>query len=184
METIAPTPSKTAIKWALISFLTSIIITYVFQFLKVDINSPVKYVNYIFFIAFLLLSQKEYKDQLGGFVTFGQAFIEGLLFSIFSGIMIAIFTYIYFTILSPEVWEQAMAASQQKLEAAGNLSSEQIEAAMGITRKYGVIIATVGVIIGTPIMGAIVALIGAAIFKKERTLFDIEQVGNNFSDPA
>ena len=32
-----------------------------------------------------------------------------------------------------------------------------------------------GILIGTPITGAIIALIGAAIFKKERTLFDIEQ---------
>ncbi|MCR8560513.1 DUF4199 domain-containing protein [Mucilaginibacter sp. BJC16-A38] len=184
METIAPTPSKTAFKWALISFVTSIVLTYLYQFLKLDVNSPVKYVNYIFFITFLILSQKEYREQLGGFVTFGQAFVEGLLFSVFSGIMIAIFTYIYFTILSPDVWEQAMTASQQKLEAAGNLSSEQIESAMGITRKYGVIIATVGVIIGTPILGAIISLIGAAIFKKERSILDIEQANTNFSDPV
>ncbi|ASU34484.1 DUF4199 domain-containing protein [Mucilaginibacter xinganensis] len=185
MESITtPTPSKVALKWALIGVLASIVLTYVYQFLNIDANSPVKYVNYLFFILFLILSQKEFRDQLGGFVTFGQAFVEGLLFSVFYGIMVAIFTYIYFSFLSPSVWEQALAASQQKLEAGGNLSAEQIESAMNITRKYGVIIATVGIIIGTPIMGAIVALIGAAIFKKERSLFDMEQSDNNYTDPA
>jgi hypothetical protein len=184
MENVTPVPTagKVAIKWALINFVTSVILTYAFQFLKLDMNSPAKYVNYLFFIAFLILGQKEFRDQLGGFITFGQAFVEGLLFSVFSGILIAIFTYIYFTILSPAVWEQAMTVSQQKLEAGGNLSAEQIETAMGITRKYGVIIATVGIMIGTPIFGAIVALIGAAIFKKDPTISDIEQA--NYSDPA
>jgi hypothetical protein len=138
----------------------------------------------IIFIGFLLIGQKEYRDQMGGFVTFGQAFVEGLLFSVFAGIVIGIFTYIYFSILSPAVWTQALAAQQQKLDAAGNLTQAQIEGAMNITRKYGVLIATVGIIIGTPIMGAIVALIGAAIFKKERSILDIEQSSDSYIDPA
>ncbi|HEY0244040.1 MAG TPA: DUF4199 domain-containing protein [Mucilaginibacter sp.] len=175
------TPSSVAIKWTLIGFITSVVLTFVYQFAKIDVNSPVKYINYVFFIAFLILSQKEYREKLGGFVTFGQAFVEGLLFSVFYGILIAIFTYIYFTILSPAVWEQAMNASQQKLEAAGTMSSDQIESTMNITRKYGVIIAVVGIIIGTPIMGAVVSLIGAAIFKKERSPFDVQ---DNTIDPV
>ncbi|MDB5091241.1 MAG: hypothetical protein JWR09_5235 [Mucilaginibacter sp.] len=184
MESTAPTPSKVAIKWALIYVIVSIVLTYAYQFLNIALDSPVKYIGYVVFIALLLLGQKEFRDQLGGFVTFGQAFVEGLLFSVFAGIMIGIFTYIYFTILSPGVWVQALAAQQQKLEAGGNLSSEQIEAAMGVTRKYGALIATVGIIIFTPIMGAIIALIGAAIFKKERSILDIEQSNDNYTDPA
>lgn len=182
MESTAPTSSKVAIKWALINVLVSIVLTYVFQFLNLALDSPVKYITYVVFIALLLLGQKEYRDQLGGFITFGQAFVEGLLFSVFVGIMIGIFTYLYFTILSPAVWAQALAAQQQKMEATGNLSSEQVETAMGITRKYGALIASVFIVILTPIMGAIVALIGAAIFKKERSIADIEN--SNYTDPA
>ncbi|WP_295798063.1 DUF4199 domain-containing protein [Mucilaginibacter sp.] len=183
MENVAPSPSSVAIKWALIGFFVSIVITYAFQLLNVDVNSPVKYISYVFFIAFLLLGQKEFKDKLGGFVTFGQAFLEGFLFSVFYGIMVAIFTYIYFTMLSPAVWDQAMNAAQKNLEAKGTLSSDQIESAMNISRKYGILIAVVGVAIGTPIMGAIIALIGAAIFKKERSPLDMVQ-DSNYSDPA
>ncbi|MCO5947735.1 DUF4199 family protein [Mucilaginibacter sp. RT5R15] len=97
--------------------------------------------------------------------------------------MVAIFTYIYFTMLSPAVWDQAMNAAQKNLEAKGTLSSDQIESAMNISRKYGILIAVVGVAIGTPIMGAIIALIGAAIFKKERSPLDMVQ-DSNYSDPA
>lgn len=183
MESTATTPSKVAIKWAIIYVLISIVLTYVFQFLGLALDSPVKYVTYLVFIGLLLIGQKEYRDRLGGFVTFGQAFVEGLLFAVFSGIMIGIFTYIYFSILSPEMWTQTLAAQREKMEAGGNLSAEQVDKAMEITSKYGVMIAAVAIIIVTPIMGAVVALIGAAIFKKERSVLDIEQ-STDYTDPA
>ena len=184
MESTAPTPSKVAIKWAVINVLASIVLTYVFQFLNLALDSPIRYISYVVFIGLLLLGQKEFRDQLGGFITFGQAFVEGLLFSVFSGIMMCIFTYVYFAILSPAAWEQVLSAQQTKLEAAGTLSAEQVETAMGVTRKYGVLISAVFIVIGTPIMGAIIALIGAAIFKKERSILDIEQSNDNYTDPA
>ena len=46
---------------------------------------------------------------------------------------------------------------------------------MEITRKYGVLFTAIGTAIGTPIVGAIISLIGAAIFKKERSPYDIAQ---------
>jgi len=181
MENVSP--SKPAMKWTLIGFFVSVILTYIWQFAHISLESPVKYISYILFIAFLVMSQKEYRGLRGGYMTFGQAFVEGLLFAVFYGILSAIFSYIYMTILSPQVWEQAMVASQQKLEAAGNLSSEQIESAMAISRKYGILIAVVVIILGTPFMGAIVSLIGAAVLKKDPQPLDISQ-NNNYSDPA
>jgi uncharacterized membrane protein len=183
MENVAPSPSSVAIKWALIGFLASVVLTYVIQFLNLDVNSPVKYLSYVFFIAFLLLGQKEFKDKLGGFMTFGQGFVEGLLFSVFYGILVAIFTYIYFSILSPAVWAQAMDVAQKNLEAKGTLSSDQIETAMNFSRKFGILVAVVIIAIGTPFFGAIISLIGAAIFKKERSPLDMVQ-DSNYSDPA
>ncbi|MGZ3873399.1 MAG: DUF4199 domain-containing protein [Mucilaginibacter sp.] len=183
MESTPTTPSKVAFKWAVIYVLISIVLTYVFQFLGLALDSPVKYVTYLVFIGLLLIGQKEYRDRLGGFITFGQAFVEGLLFAVFSGIMIGIFTYIYFSILSPEMWTQTLAVQREKMEAGGNLSAEQVDKAMEITTKYGVMIAAVVIIIVTPIMGAVIALIGAAIFKKERSLLDIEQ-SKEYTDPA
>lgn len=183
MENVAPSPSSVAIKWALIAFLVSVVITYAIQLLGLDINSPVKYISNVLFIAFLILSQKEFRDKLGGFITFGQAFLEGFLLSVFYGLMIAIFSYVYFTILSPAVWQQTLELQQKGLEAKGSMSAEQIETTMDITRKYGVIIAVVFIAILTPVFGAIISLIGAAIFKKERSVLDIDQ-NNNYSNPA
>ena len=183
MESTAPTSSKVAFKWAIIYIVTSIVLTYVFQFLNIGVSSPIRYFTFIFFIAFMFLGQKEYRDGLGGFATFGQAFVEGLLFSVFAGVLLAIFTYINYSFISPHEYEQILSAQKEKLDAQGTLSSEQIDAAMAITKKYGVLITAISILIITPIIGAIISLVGAAIFKKERSILDIEQ-NNDFTDPA
>jgi hypothetical protein len=95
MENSKPSSSSVTVKWAVFYLISSIVITYGIQLLNLDPNSPVKYLGYIPFIAFLLLAQKEYRDKLGGFLTFGEGFLTGFLYSVFGGIMVAIFIYIY-----------------------------------------------------------------------------------------
>jgi hypothetical protein len=172
MEIKKVSPSQPALKWALIGLVTSIVITYAFQFLNVDPNSPVKYLNFLPFIAFLFLTQKEYKDQLDGYMTFGEGFLSGFLYAVFIGVLSAIFTYVYYAILSPEMVDKILVASQTKMTEQG-LSQEQIDKAMEISRKYFAVFGAVGALFGSAILGAIVALIGAAIFKKERSPLDV-----------
>jgi cytochrome bd-type quinol oxidase subunit 1 len=67
------------------------------------------------------------------------------------------------------------------LAAKGNLSSDQIDQAMEIAKKYGVILGTFGTMIVYTILGVIFGLIGAAIFKKEHSAYDPEP---ETTDPA
>jgi hypothetical protein len=166
-------PTKVATKWALIYLITSIVITYAFQFLDIEQASPARYLAYIPFIAFLLLAQKEYKDQLGGYITFNQGFSTGFRYAVFGGLLMAVFIFVYLTFLSPEVLEKSLAESRAQMEAKGT-SSADIEKGLDIGRKYGAIIGCFIAAIGITIFGTIVALVGAAIFKRERTAFDME----------
>ena len=77
MEQTTPNSTKIAGKWALINLITGIVITYIFEITKMDFNSPIRYLAYIPLIAFLLLAQKEHKDQQGGYIKFGEAFTFG-----------------------------------------------------------------------------------------------------------
>jgi len=174
MENPKPNSTNVAFKWALISFLVGVIFTYLWQILNIDQTSPIRWISYVTFIAFLLLAQKESRDQTGGFISFGDAFLPGFLYSVFSGILSAIFIYIYFSFLSPQVYQQVLDLQRAGMEAK-NMSSDQVDQGMNLMNKYGVIITAVVVLIVTPIMGAVVALIGAAIFKKERSILDIEK---------
>jgi len=176
-----PNSTKVATKWALIYTATAIIITYAFEFLNVDTNSSAKYISYIPFIAFLCLTQKEFKEELGGYITYGNAFSAGFRYALFSGLLLAVFTYLYFSILSPEMWDKVLDATQAEMEAK-DTPTEQIDATMDFMRgKWGSIMIVFGTAVGLAIMGAIISLVTAAIFKKERSAYDI---ANDAVDPA
>jgi len=174
METTA-NQNNIVLKWTIISVITSIVITYIFQLTNVDQSSPIKYLSSIPFIIYLFLAQKEYKDQSGGYISFNKAFSTGFKYAIFSGLIIAVFTYLYLAFLSPQIYDKIMDQAQQQLTDKGQLSSDQIDTTMEFMRKFGLISTAVGLVIFDTIIGGILALIGAAIFKKERPLFIAEE---------
>jgi hypothetical protein len=180
METTKPNQGGIAFKWALINVIASIVITYVFQLLGTDISAPSRYLAYIPFIAFLCLAQMEYRGKLSGFMTYGQGFVEGLLYGVFSGLMMAVFIYVYYSFLYPAAIDQIVASARDSMVAKGT-PSDQMDTALDVTRKYGAIFGAVGALFVTPIFAMIVALITAAIYKKEPTITDIE---NQQNDPA
>jgi hypothetical protein len=178
IESAKPNQAGIAVKWAIINVITAIVVTYIFQLLGTDVSAPVRYLAYIPFIAFVCLAQIEYRDKASGFMTYGQGFVEGLLFGVFSGIMLAIFMYLYYAVLYPQGVDQMVAAAHDKMVAQGQ-SSDAIDTATEMTKKYGAIFASVGGLFGTPIAAIIVSLITAAIFKKEPTIADIESRQND-----
>lgn len=175
MEPIAtkPNPTKVATKWALIGIVTGIILTYVYQFANLDQASPVRYISWIPFIAFLLLSQKEFKDQLGGYMKFGEGFSAGFRYSVFYGLLIGVFIYVYYAFLSPDMYAKLLEAQREAMQAKG-MTSDQVDQGMSMMNKMGLPIIAFSAAIGSAIFGLIIALIGAAIFKKERSAFDPE----------
>lgn len=168
----APNPTKIATKWALISLLVAIVITYIIQFTNMDINSPAKYLGYIPFLGCLFLTQKEFRDELGGFITFNQGFSAGFRYAVFNGLLLAVFTYLYLAILSPAIFEKSLEASQNQMATKG-MSQEQIDKAMEIAKKWGPVGGAFFLAIWYAIVGAIISLIGAAIFKKEKSPLQI-----------
>ncbi|SDT10684.1 Protein of unknown function [Mucilaginibacter mallensis] len=182
METKLPSSNQTAFKWAIIYVIISIVITYTFQFLNIDQSSSAKYLGYIPFIAFMFLAQKEYKDQHGGYITFSEGLATGFKYAVISGIIMAIFIYIYLTFLSPQIFDQALSTQRDAMVQKG-MSSDQIDKAMDIAKRLGPMIGAVVLAILTAIIGVVLALIGAAIFKNEKPPFDINDE-TTYVDPA
>jgi hypothetical protein len=178
MEQPRPNPAGVAIKWMLINIVTAIVLTYVFQFANIGVISPVRYLAYIPFIAFLLLAQKEFRDQLGGYMSFGEGFSIAWRYGVFSGLILAVFLYLYYAILSPEMYTKMLQEVRDSMAAKG-LSSDQVDQGMQFLNKMELFFVVLGAAIGTPITSMIIGVIGAAILKKERSVLDIEP-----TDPA
>jgi energy-converting hydrogenase Eha subunit A len=177
MDPFKPTPAnptKVATKWALIATATSIVLTFVYQFLNVAQDSPARYISILPSIAFIILAQIEYKEMLGGHITFGKAFSTGFRVGLFAGILGAVFMFIYVSYIYPEFIPQMMEAQKAKM-AEKNMSDEQIEQAMRMTSKMmSPIWLSFFAAVGGAISGAIISLITAAIVKKDPPPFDGE----------
>jgi hypothetical protein len=178
MEEPKPNPNSVAIKWTLINIVTAIILTYIFQFANIGVTSSLRYLADIPFIAFILLAQKEFRDQLGGYMKFGEGFSVAWRFAVFSGLILAVFVYLYYAILSPEMYTKMLSEQRDAMTAQGR-SSDQVDQAMQFMNKMGMFIVVVGAAFGTAVIGIVIGLIGAAILKKERSAFDPEPI-----DPA
>jgi hypothetical protein len=78
----------------------------------------------------------------------------------------------------PEFKDKAMDEARKSMNAKNNLSEEQIEKAIDITRKFFMVFLIGGALLGYLLFGAIASLIGAAITKKDPQPFqDINQIG-------
>jgi hypothetical protein len=181
MERVQVNSTGVATKWAVLYLIISIVLTYAYEWLNIPAESPIKYISWLIFIGFCFLAEKEYRDQLGGFVTFGGAFGAGFRFSLFTGLLTALFTYIYLTYLSPETLQKVISAQETKLTEQGQ-SQEIIDKSTDFMTKHGVLTITVSAAIGTLVIGCIISLICAAILKKERTVYDV--VDDTETDPT
>ncbi len=77
----------------------------------------------------------------------------------------------------PEFKDKAMDEARKGMTTK-NLSEEQIEKAIDITRKFFMVFLIGGALLGYLLFGAIASLIGAAITKKDPQPFqDINQIG-------
>jgi hypothetical protein len=172
-QAAAPSSAKVAIKWALIYILVAIVITYAIEIAKLGINSPIKYLGYVPLVACLVLAQKEYRGLHGGYMTFGDGFVTGLLYSVFAGLLFGVFMYLYLAFLSPEALTQILDAQKQAMIDKG-APSDQIDKTTEIMSKFGAILISIGLVFWYVVLGTIISLITAAIFKKERSAYDPE----------
>lgn len=183
-QALPPNPTRVATKWAIISAITAVVITYIIQYLNLDPNSPVKYVGIVTFALFLILTQKEFKDLSGGYITFGKAFTTGFRYAVFTGLIMALFTFIYLKFLSPEVLDKSIEGSRAQMEQKG-MSDTQIDKALSIAKNYGPIIGAVSAAIGDAIIGAVISLIGAAIIKKDPPpTYNATYTAEDYVDPT
>ena len=114
------------------------------------------------YLGVLIMAINAHKKLQGGTITFGKAFGVAAVATVVMAVLSAIFTYIYFSFIDPEVLEMAYEKAIEQMESqgqdpeqvAGILKSSLSAAAMSI---YS--------LIGGVILGMIVSLILALIQK-------------------
>ncbi len=119
-------------------------------------------------IVVLYFLLKSYRDNyLHGYITYGQAVGAGVVIFLYYSIISAIFAYILYTLIDPELTAKQLAMAEELMEKRG-MPQEAINAGMNIQRKMmkPEIMALIS-IFGSMITGVIISLLVAIFVRKE-----------------
>jgi len=141
---------------------------------EVNMNSGIQYLSYLVFFAGIIFFISQYGKQINYASTFGNYFAHGFKISAIVTIIMIVFV-VAFILLFPEFKEKAMEEARKNMQSQ-NLSDEQMDKAIEISRKFFMTFVIGFTLIGYLICGAIASLIGAAITKKNPNNFQ-QQTG-------
>jgi len=117
-------------------------------------------------ITIIVMGIKKFKDENGGFISWGQAVKIGVGIAIISALIGIIYNLIFNNFIDPAFQDQIMDVQRQAWEDA-NMTTEQIETSESIAKTFSApaITAAVG-IIAAAFFGFIISAIAGAIMKK------------------
>ena len=149
------------------------VLGFVAFFMKMDTSSPVQYISYFLFLGGIIWSVWYYGKQIDYQGTFGNYFAHGFkTAAVITAIMILFFLVLMFTF--PEFKENAMDASRKSMAKSEGITQEQIDQAMELSNKFFGVFLIGGTMLGYLFFGAIAALIGAGITKKDPTRIAVD----------
>ncbi|MBN2213048.1 MAG: DUF4199 domain-containing protein [Bacteroidales bacterium] len=165
-----------SLTWGVILGIVLIVYTLILYFLNLSTNRALGYVSWLITIVIVFYAMKMYRDNVNqGALSFGNAFVIGLLVCIISGLISSIFAYIQFTVISPELIDKMVQIGEERLLSRG-MPDDMVEQSMEMSRKFMTpTMISVMAFIMTIIFGAILSLILAAFVKREPNPFQAEQ---------
>jgi hypothetical protein len=162
-------PWKSNLTYGLILGLAGIVYSLVMYFLDLSLNKTQGYVFIVILIGVMYFLLKSYRDNyMHGQISYGQSVGAGVIISLYYVLIMAVFTYILYTVIDPGLVNKQLAMAEEGARAKGNLTEAQIETAMKFTGKFmkpGVM-AISSIIMGM-IWGTILSLIISIFIKRE-----------------
>jgi hypothetical protein len=153
--------------WGAILGFVSVIYNVILYMLDQHMNQNMSYLGIIITIVVLVIAIRSFRDNVrGGVLPFGPAFSFGFVVVLVSSLIGIIYANILWTVIDPEYMTKMQDLQMEKMLEQG-IPEEALDQAMGITKKFmSPVMMTIFGLLGSVFFGTIVALIIAAIFKK------------------
>lgn len=172
METQTASVKKIAMNYGLLLGLASIafsVILYVTgNHLEQTLWSSV--ISFLIMLAFIVYGLKAFKKDNGGFMSLGEALKTGVAIALISGILGAIYFYVFVTMIEPDFTAQILEVQRETMiEANPDMPKEQMEMSMGIAEKMTqpwIMVAFA--VIGSLFFGFIISLVAGLIMKQPK----------------
>jgi len=151
---------------AVLISLILIVVDLIGSFAHLKFTSWFKWISTIVIIVSLIMACISFGKQNEA-VTYGKAFGYAFKISLIIAIIMTVYSLISVFLIFPEFIDQTLQNARENMEARGNMSQEQMDAGIAMTKKFmqPVPIAIFSFVI-TLIIGVIGSLLGAAFAKK------------------
>jgi len=164
-------PIQTALRYGLILGLLSVLITLVLYIAGLFTNPSAAAISGLLFILIfttvVALSIANHRKKQGGYITLGKSLVVGIVTSFIGSLFAAIFSYILYAFIDPDLMEAQLKMSEEMMENFGFLSDEQIEDAMENARLKSTPFRNSLNQLWTVCCGGIISLFAGLILKKE-----------------
>lgn len=174
MEIKTTPPSQQGLLIALPLVLFAVVTT----ILKMESNKALGALPVLVMIAGIVWACLSYSKQMAGNVTFGNVFNHGFKASAVVAAIMGLWVAISLGLLFPDALDRAMDLQREAMQKKGGIPDEQIDQALSISKKMALPMGTIFSVIVYLVIGAIAALIGAAVAKKNPNPQPFDQVGN------
>ncbi|MEZ4874960.1 MAG: DUF4199 domain-containing protein [Flavobacteriaceae bacterium] len=134
----------TVLKFGLYGLLTGLVLFAIafllLQSMSYSAQEVLGYASMLVSLSFVFFGIKHFRDKENdGKVTFGKAFLVGLLITILTGIGVGIMDYLYTTVINPDFAQEYLSKSLETMQA--QLPAEQFEAQKALLeqqmKEYG-----------------------------------------------
>lgn len=173
MENNIVTPSSKGLLISLVMVAFAVIIT----ILKQETNQALGIIPIVLLLGGIIWACLSYSKQMNGNVTFGNIFGHGFkATALVAGIM-GLWVAISLSFIFPEALDRAMDAQREMMEKGGQYTDEQMDQAMTLGRKMAIPMGTIFSVIIYLAIGAIGALVGASLSKKNPNPQPFDNIG-------
>ncbi|KPK87226.1 MAG: hypothetical protein AMS27_03175 [Bacteroides sp. SM23_62_1] len=157
-----------ALIWGTIIGLISVVYSVVLYMFDQTFNQALGYLGIIILLAGLILGIRNYRDNvLDGILPFGKAFGFSMLIVVISALIGSIYGYLLYTVIDPDLMEKMLDLQTDRMLEQG-LTEDQVEQALQFSRRLmNPIFLMISGFVVNILMGVVISLIIAAIFKKE-----------------
>jgi hypothetical protein len=138
-------------------------------------NKGLSYISYAIVLGGIIWSCMHYAQQMNGNVTFGNVFAHGFKVTATLIVITVLYTFLSVKFIFPEMTDKIVEVAAKEMEKNKNLTEEQINSALDMTKKFMMPFMIGGIILGYGIFGAISSAIGAGIAKKNPNPTPFEQ---------
>ncbi|MFL9484252.1 DUF4199 domain-containing protein [Chitinophagaceae bacterium LWZ2-11] len=150
----------------LIIALILIVLNLVLYFVGQSQNKPLGILISAIFVGGIIWSCISYAKDLEGNVTFGNTFAHGFKVAATVTALYLVYTFLALKFITPGIIDLAIEEAKKGMEEKKNLTTEQVDSALEMMRKYFVPFAIGGALLAYLVLGLISAAIGAAVAKK------------------